>query len=130
MPQEGGEFPVSEWNSSTLNIVHDEKDVQLPASMFTLIPPLDAREMIHRWRSELPHQGFDKGDLHMEARAGGGWKMELRIQDDVHSRVSYFLYAVNADGGVVPERHAEYSWIDRIIRFCAIVIILAFGIFS
>lgn len=64
----------------------------------------------------------------MEARAGGGWKMELRIQDDVHSRVSYFLYAINADGSVVPERYAEYSWVDRILRFGAIAIILAFGI--
>lgn len=127
-PRRAVNFSLSEWNSGTLNIVHDGKDVQLPANVFTLIPPPDAREMIQRWRSELPHQGFDNGDIQTEARAGGGWKMELRLQDDVHSRVSYFVYAVNAGGSVGPERYAEYSWVDRLIRFGAIAIILALGI--
>lgn len=38
-PRRAVNFSLSEWNGGTLNIVHDEKDVQLPANVFTLIPP-------------------------------------------------------------------------------------------
>lgn len=126
-PARAANFSISEWDSGALNLVQRDGDLKLPAGLFTLVPPANAREMVERWRAELRNQGFDGGEFRATELAELGWEVELRMQDDEHARASRFLYMVDRDGRPTPKQYFEYSWIDNAINASVAAMLLLAG---
>ncbi|MDH0863550.1 hypothetical protein [Mitsuaria sp. GD03876] len=126
-PTRAANVSIQEWREGAVNVVRADQDLKFSSAMFTLIPSANNRETMERWRAELVHQGFDGGDLLAVRREGNVWDMELRLRDDVHSRISSFRYVVNPDGSVLPLMSREHSWIDELVKGGTAAILFVVG---